>query len=116
MERNREQSVAAFKTYLQLIPQVTETAEQALKDRLIFGKNFCVERIEESDTDTFVRLLRIYCQSTTAQGVSQITTAVAKKLGDRDFERQLWEEQEFRKLAHDDVCGPVLDGLIRFDI
>ena len=70
--------------------------------------------IRESDFSTFVELLRIYCQSATAQGVLRITIAFLKEFSDGDFKRELREVSGFRDLQDDDICRPILYELLSF--
>ena len=104
--------MATFKDYLQLIPQVTQTSDQAAKARLVSLGTLCAEKITESDIDTFIDLLRLYCTPTAVQAVLQITTAIREKLAGEGTEGQLRQKVAYKDLEDDEVGGEVLAELV----
>ncbi|KAI4218853.1 MAG: hypothetical protein L6R36_008716, partial [Xanthoria steineri] len=108
----REEAIATFQNYLQLIPQVTETSEQAAKDRLVSLGTLCADKITDSDVDTFIDLLQLYCRSTAVQAVLQITTAIREKLASEGAEGQLRQKVAYLDLEDDEVVGEVLAELV----
>ncbi len=91
---------------------MTETSERAVKARLVSLGTLCAEKITESDIDTFIDLLRLYCRSTTVQAVLQITTAVREKLAGEGAEAQLRQKVAYKDLEDDEVGGEVLAELV----
>lgn len=91
---------------------MTETSEPAVKARLVSLGTLCAEKIRESDIDTFIDLLRLYCRSTAVQAVLQITTAVREKLASEGAEGQLRQKVAYKDLEDDEVGGEVLAELV----
>lgn len=92
---------------------MTETSEPAAKDRLVSLGTLCADKITESDVDTFIDLLRLYCRSTAVQAVLQITTAFREKLAGEGAEQQLRQKVAYLDLEEDDdVGGDVLAELV----
>ena len=85
------------------------------KYRLTCSEKYVLEVIEESDNETFLELLGVYCPSVIARGALRITSAFVKKLGNKQFKRDLRDTQGFGHLESDESCRSVLDELLHFD-
>ncbi|KAL9630309.1 MAG: hypothetical protein Q9204_004785 [Flavoplaca sp. TL-2023a] len=114
-KRDREQIVLAFEKYLELKLQVNDTSLKIYKDRLTTSEKYVIEVIDESDIDTFIELLGVYCPSVIARGALRISSAFVSKLGNKHFRRDLRDAQGFRLLEGDESCRSVLDELLHFD-
>lgn len=94
---------------------MNETSLPIYKYRLTCSEKYVIEVIEESDIQTFIELLGVYCPSVMARGALRITSAFVKKLSNKHFRRDLRDTQGFGLLEGDESCRSVLDELLHFD-